>query len=109
MHVSWADASAYCAWRGGKLPTEAEWEYAAKYRTPGVAVVSSLFPWGDNLLPHRMNIWQGDFPTTNTEEDGWRFTAPANAFEPQNELGLLNMLGNVPPQPFKNLFLLVYF
>ena len=60
VHVSWNDAVAYCAWRGGgRLPTEAEWEYASRAGEPG------LFPWGNNLTTdgeHRANIWQGQFP-----------------------------------------------
>jgi formylglycine-generating enzyme required for sulfatase activity len=91
VHVSWHDAAAYCAWAGGRLPTEAEWEYAARG-----GLESKRFPWGDELTPaevHRCNIWQGEFPRRNTIEDGYYGTAPADAFEP-NGYGLFNMCGN---------------
>ena len=60
---------------------------------------ATRFPWGNDLTypeaVHRMNIWQGRFPTTNTGDDGWAFTAPSDAYPPQNDLGLKNMIGNV--------------
>lgn len=92
VHVSWLDAVAYCRWTGTRLPTEAEWEHAARGGLVGCA-----FPWGDELEPageHRMNVWQGRFPVENTAEDGFVGTAPVHAYEP-NGFGLWNMCGNV--------------
>ena len=92
VHVSWNDALAYCAWAGRALPTEAQWEYAARGGLEG-----ARYPWGNELTPgnrHQCNIFQGSFPHLNTEEDGYGATAPARSFEP-NGYGLWQMSGNV--------------
>lgn len=92
VHVSWNDAAAYAAWAGKRLPSEAEWEYAARG-----GLVQQRYPWGDELTPggeHRCNIWQGRFPDYNSLDDGHLGTAPARSFKP-NGYGLYNMVGNV--------------
>lgn len=92
VHVSFHDTVAYCAWAGTRLPTEAEWEFAARG-----GLDQARFPWGDELTPrgqHRCNIWQGTFPTVNTKDDGFAGTAPVKSFRP-NGFGLYNVSGNV--------------
>ncbi len=92
VHVTWDDAVAYGRWSGTRLPTEAEWEHAARGGLEG-----RIFPWGDELEPdgvHRMNVFQGEFPGRNTCADGWAGTAPVRTYPP-NGLGLYEMTGNV--------------
>lgn len=93
VQLSWHDSNEYCKWRGGRLPTEAEWEYAAS----GGSRKGHLFPWGNKLTPkdvHRANIFQGTFPTNNVVEDGYEYLSPVDSFGPQNDYGLYNMIGN---------------
>jgi sulfatase modifying factor 1 len=92
VHLSFNDAQAYCEWAGKRLPTEAEWEFAARG-----GLVGKAFPWGDELEPggkHRMNVWQGSFPDANSADDGYYGTCPVDAFPP-NGYGLHNVTGNV--------------
>jgi formylglycine-generating enzyme len=92
VHVSWSDAASYCSWLGMRLPTEAEWEYAARG-----GLEQKRYAWGDELTPDgewRCNIWQGTYPSHNTLEDGYLGTAPVTSFPP-NGFGLYNASGNV--------------
>lgn len=92
VHVSWFDAAAYCEWRDARLPTEAEFEYAARGGTS-----NARYAWGDQLTPggaHRANLWQGDFPVEDQGLDGYSGLAPVGSF-PANGFGLFDMTGNV--------------
>lgn len=92
VHVAYADALAYACWAGKDLPTEAEWEFAARGGLDGAE-----FAWGDELTPdgrQMANTWQGAFPFQNTAQDGFERTSPVTAFPP-NGYGLYDMIGNV--------------
>jgi sulfatase modifying factor 1 len=92
VHVAWDDVEAYAAWAGKELPTEAEWEHAARG-----GLVGAEYAWGDELTPegqYLANTWQGEFPLENEILDGFEWTAPVGSFPP-NGYGLYDMTGNV--------------
>jgi formylglycine-generating enzyme len=91
--VSWNDANAYAKWKGKRLPTQWEWEHAAK----NAESTTKQYTWGDDLIvagKYKANTWQGSFPYQNTKEDGYEYTSPVGVFG-ANKLGLTDMGGNV--------------
>jgi sulfatase modifying factor 1 len=89
VHIAYEDALAYANWARKSLPTEAQWEYAARG-----GLKDQIFSWGNTYSPKKANTWQGEFPVNNTQEDGYFGTSPVGSFPP-NGYGLYDMTGNV--------------
>jgi formylglycine-generating enzyme len=92
VHVAWEDVETYAQWAGRQLPTEAEWEFAARGGLDG-----ATYAWGEEFTPEgrwMANTWQGEFPVENLNQDGFEGTAPVGSFPP-NGYGLFDMIGNV--------------
>ncbi|XP_033764303.1 inactive C-alpha-formylglycine-generating enzyme 2-like [Pecten maximus] len=90
VHVNLNDAATFCQNEGKRLPTEHEWEYAARGGENGLT-----YPWGESYKRNRANIWQGPFPNSTKHRDGWKGLSPVDAFGPQNDYKMFDVVGNV--------------